>query len=169
MIRQWRGWGVPWRYHGGMTKFQQKKSEALQADGLSPEQAKEFIWYNFTHAYMRRFRAGVRRGLAGVTRESAWAWFRKVYDEAIAKGREGKRGGYKPPKRIYDPNKPHKKQLPMGGTDKEYTSSYEQKRRASKKELEKRGVTSIYRDTDGNIIGGVRYNPKTKRYEEWIP
>ena len=172
MIRIWQGFGREWRYHGSMTYLQNLRYKALVKDGLSPAQSREFIWFNFYHAYIRRFRRGIRRGMAGNTKSSAWAWFRECIERAIARARRGERGGYKPPRRDYDPSKPHKKLKPDGTIDYPHTKEYEQKRRA-KQEREKtqvpKGVTGIQYDSEGNIIGGVTFDKDTGRYVEWRP
>lgn len=171
MKRIWQGWGEDWRYSGGMTRLQKLRHSALVNDGLTPVQAREFIWYSFSQAYMRRFRSNVRRGLAGTTKSSAWALWRKIYDEAIDKGKQGKRGGYLPPPRKYDPNKPHKKTLPTGEPDKEHHRMQNRGYRAKKKAEKSRtdGVFNIKYDTVGNIIGGVKQNPETGKFETWKP
>ena len=131
MIRIWQGWGDDWQYRGGMTRFQSKKQQGLVKDGLSPLQAREFLWYKFSNAYMRRFRNAIKRGEAGKTKKSAWALWRKYYNDALK--RRGQPGGYTPPPRQYDPGKPHKKLTSGGQVDTGYTSEYERSRRASPK------------------------------------
>ncbi len=131
MIRIWQGWGDDWKYRGGMTWLQNRKSQGLIKDGLSPLQAREFVWYKFGQAYMRRFRNAIRRGEAGKTKESAWALWRKYYNDAIR--RRGQPGGYTPPPRKYDPTQPHKRLTSEGKVDTQYTSAYERKRRATAK------------------------------------
>ena len=172
MIRVWQGFGKEWRYHGTMTYIQSLRHRALIKDGLSPTQAREFIWFNFYHAYMRRFRTGIRKGLAGNAKSSAWTWFRECYERAIARARKGERGGYKPPPRAYDPDKPHKKLKSDGTIDYPRTREYERKRRA-KQEKEKaqmpKDTVSIQYDSEGNIIGGVKLDKETGRYVEWRP
>lgn len=172
MIRIWRGFGNEWSYHGSMTYIQNLKHKALVKDGLSPVLAREFIFYDFFHAYMRRFRAGIRRGIAGDTKSSTWKWFRKCYEDAVRKARRGIRGGYKPPKRDYIPSQPHRKLLPDGTIDYEHTREYERGRRA-KQRREKtqlpKDVISIQYDSEGKIIGGVKFDKETGRYIEWKP
>jgi len=131
MIRIWQGWGDDWKYRGGMTWLQNRKHQALVKDGLSPLQAREFIWYKFGLAYMRRFRNAIRRGEAGTTKSSAWALWRRYYNDAVR--RRGQPGGYTPPPKHYDPSKPHKKLTSEGKVDTQYTSKYERDRRAKGK------------------------------------
>ena len=172
MIRIWKGWGDDWVYRGSMTYMQNRKYKALRKDGLSPILAREFIWYDFYQAYMRRFRAGIRRGVAGNTKESVWKWWRFCYESAIEKGRRGMRGGYRPPTKPYDPNQPHKKLSADGSINYTHSREYERERRSKQKrdktEVPK-DVISVMRDWEGNIIGGVRQDEKTGRFEVWEP
>ena len=172
MIRIWRGWGDDWVYRGSMTYRQDLKYRALQKDGLKPRQAREFIFYDFYQAYMRRFRAGIRRGQAGNTKASAWKWWRFCYESAIEKARRGIRGGYQPPPKPYDPNKPHRKLRPDGTIDSSHSREYEKERRAKQtREMEgvPKGLTNIQRDFEGKIIGGIKYNKGTGKFEVWKP
>lgn len=132
-VRIWGGWGNEWRYQGQRTNLQQKRYEALVHDGLKPYQARHFIFYGFSSAYFRRFRSAIRRGEAGRSQSSVWALWRRIFNDAIAKGRRGDRGGYVPPKKPYDPNKPHKKLNPDGSIDYSHSSAYERNRRAKTK------------------------------------
>ena len=150
MIRVRQGWGKDWQYRGGMTRLQSKKHQGLIKDGLSPVQAREFIWFKFGQAYMRRFRNAIRRGEAGATKASAWAIWRKYYDDALK--RKGKPGGYTPPSREYDPTKPHKKLTTEGQVDTGYSAEYERRRRAKQKPEQ----------------GEVRLNKETGKYEPYI-
>ncbi len=131
MIRIWQGWGDDWKYRGGMTWLQSRKQQSLIKDGLSPIQAREFIWYKFGQAYMRRFRNAIKRGEAGSTKATAWALWRRYYNDAIR--RRGQPGGYIPPPRQYDPTQPHKKLTSEGKVNTQYTSEYERRRRAEAK------------------------------------
>ena len=136
MIRIWKGWGEEWKYQGQRTSLQQRRFQALLKDGLRPYQAKHFVFYNFSSAYMRRFRSAIRRGMAGRSQASVWALWRRIYDDAMAKARRGDRGGYIPPPKSYNPNKPHKKINPDGSIDYSHSREYERKRRSkSKKSL----------------------------------
>ena len=131
MIRVWQGWGDDWKYRGAMNWLQSKKSQGLVKDGLSPLQAREFVWYKFSNAYMRRFRNAIRRGEAGKTKESAWALWRKYHEDALR--RRGLPGGYEEPERKYDSSKPHKKLTSDGKVDTQHTSEYERARRSKTK------------------------------------
>lgn len=132
-VRISKGWGKEWEYRGSRTYLQQRRYEALRKDGLRPFQAKHFVFYNFSRAYMRRFRSAIRRGEAGRSQSSVWALWRKMYNDAIEKARRGDKGGYTPPKKPYDPNKPHKKLNQYGEIDYSHSREYERDRRASKK------------------------------------
>jgi len=156
VIRIWKGWGEQWSYRGPRTWLQQRRYEALIKDGLRPYQAKHFVFYNFSHAYMRRFRAAIRRKEAGRSQASVWDLWRRIYDDAIRKGRRGDRGGYEPPPRKYDPSRPHKKLNQDGTIDYSHTRDYERNRRAKKKRTTTRKAPS------GNVNIWIRELEQTR-------
>jgi len=151
MIRVWKGWGENWEYRGQRTKLQQRRFEALINDGLKPYQAKHFVFYQFSSAYFRRFRSAIRRGMAGRSQSSAWSLWRKLYDDAIAKARRGDRGGYIPPEKPYNPNKPHKKLNPNGEIDFSHSREYERGRRAKTK-----GTATTKPRPGGDVSGWIK-------------
>jgi len=144
--RIWKGWGEEWEYRGKRTWIQERRYQSLINDGLKPYQAKHFVFYNFSSAYMRRFRSAIRRGESGRSQASAWALWRKLYDEAIAKSRRGDRGGYIPPPKQYNPNKPHKKMNPDGSIDYSHSREYERGRRSKSK-----GTTTTKPQSSGDV------------------
>lgn len=133
MKRVWKGWGEEWQYMGKMNYIQTLRYKALVKDGLQPYQAKHFVFYRLSSAYMRRFRRAIRNGMAGRSQRNAWALWRRFYNDAVEKYRRGDRGGYIPPKKPYAPNKPHKKLTATGEIDYSHTAKYERDRRTKTK------------------------------------
>ncbi|KKN50925.1 hypothetical protein LCGC14_0627900 [marine sediment metagenome] len=97
-----------------------------------------------------------------------WRMFRYYYKQAITLG------SYKPPpeKRVYDPDKPHKKKVGEQ-LDREHIKKQAQKYRDRERVGTPKGFVSTQYDADGKLLGGVMRDEHTGQYKavassEWI-